>query len=99
MCSHFSPSTTVKQMNDDITYLRETIDISHDSRSSGNHPFGALLFDSKGDVITSSGNTLGTDKGIGHAELNVAKIAAVKFPVAFLEVNQTRVKILPCRQT
>ncbi|MCP4185264.1 MAG: hypothetical protein GY761_18470 [Hyphomicrobiales bacterium] len=50
------------------------------------------MFDSKGEVITSSGNTFGTDKGIGHAELNVARIAAVKFPVDFLEVNQARAK-------
>jgi tRNA(Arg) A34 adenosine deaminase TadA len=94
--SQLSAPTEVNQMNDDITYLRETIKTSHESRSSGNHPFGALIFDAKGEVIAISGNTYVTDKGTGHAELNVARAAAAQFPTEFLEKCTLVTSVEPC---
>ena len=68
----------------DVAYLRETVRISEDARAAGNHPFGALLVDPEGAVILRSGNTFKRDKGIGHAELNVARAAAADYDATFL---------------
>jgi tRNA(Arg) A34 adenosine deaminase TadA len=83
-------------MHDDTTYLRKTISISRESRSRGNHPFGALLFDADGEIVITSGNTFAADKGVGHAELNVARAAAVRFPTAFLEKCTLVTSVEPC---
>jgi len=68
----------------DIDLLRETMRIAEASRDAGNHPFGALLAGPDGAVLLRSGNTFATDKGVGHAELNVAREAALRFAPEFL---------------
>ena len=68
----------------DIDLLRETMRIAEASRDAGNHPFGALLAGPDGAVLLRSGNTFATDKGVGHAELNVAREAALSFAPEFL---------------
>ena len=63
----------------DIELLRETMRIAEVSREAGNHPFGALLAGPDGAVLIRSGNTFAADKGVGHAEMNVAREAALRF--------------------
>ena len=83
-------------MKDDISYLREAIAIAWESRKAGNHPFGALLVDPDGEIVVRAGNTHSVDKGIGHAELNVAREAAVRFAPEVLERSMLVTSVEPC---
>ncbi|MEZ5887748.1 MAG: nucleoside deaminase [Paracoccaceae bacterium] len=83
-------------MKSDIDYLRLTARIAADSRASGNHPFGALLVGPEGEVLLTSGNTYNQDRGVGHAETNVARAAAQKYDAAFLERCTLVTSVEPC---
>ncbi|MGI9354388.1 MAG: nucleoside deaminase, partial [Rhizobiaceae bacterium] len=62
----------------------------------GNHPFGALLVGPEGEVILSSGNTYTSDRGIGHAEANVARDAARIYEPEFLLNCTLYTSVEPC---
>lgn len=83
-------------MNDDLKFLRETIAIAQESRESGNHPFGAVLIGPEGETLIRGGNSYSTDKGVGHAELNVARTAAARFDPKFLEKCTLYTSVEPC---
>ncbi len=83
-------------MKTDTEYLRLAVEIATESRASGNHPFGALLVGPEGDVLFSSGNTFARDRGVGHAEANVARAAAQKFEPTFLERCTLVTAVEPC---
>ncbi|TIM06021.1 MAG: nucleoside deaminase, partial [Mesorhizobium sp.] len=72
-------------MKSDTEYLSLAVEIATESRASGNHPFGALLVGPEGDVLLSSGNTYARDRGVGHAEANVARAAAQQYDPTFLD--------------
>lgn len=80
----------------DIEYLRLAVEVARQSRASGNHPFGALLIGPDGDVLLSSGNTYSQDRGVGHAEANVARAAAQRHDPAFLEHCTMVTSVEPC---
>jgi tRNA(Arg) A34 adenosine deaminase TadA len=64
----------------DFKYLRVAIDIAQRAREHGNHPFGALLVDEKGQVILEAENTVITERDCtGHAETNLVRLASQKF--------------------
>lgn len=83
-------------MKSDVEYLRLAARIAQDSRASGNHPFGALLVGPEGDVLITSGNTHAVDRGVGHAETNVARAAAQQYDQAFLERCTLVTSVEPC---
>jgi tRNA(Arg) A34 adenosine deaminase TadA len=83
-------------MRSDSDYLRLAVRIAAESRASGNHPFGALLVGPDGDVLISSGNTFAQDRGVGHAETNVARAAARQYDPAFLERCTLVTSVEPC---
>ena len=83
-------------MRSDIEYLRLAVEIATESRASGNHPFGALLVGPEGDVLLSSGNTYMRDRGVGHAEANVARAAAQQYDPTFLERCTLVTSVEPC---
>jgi len=83
-------------MRPDLDYLRETIEIARASRAAGNHPFGALLVGPDGEVLLRSGNTYSTDRGVGHAEANVARAASQAYEPAFLEGCTLYTSVEPC---
>ncbi len=83
-------------MRNDTFYIREAILLSHESRRLGNHPFGAVLFDAMGDILVRSGNTFSTDYGIGHAELNVAREAAMLLTAEQLHSCTLVTSVEPC---
>ncbi len=83
-------------MIDDIALLRQTIDIAEKARQEGNHPFGALLADESGAVLLTSGNTYKADRGTGHAELNLARMASSRFEPEFLAKCTLYTSIEPC---
>jgi len=69
----------------DIDLLREANKVCREARESGNHPFGALLASADGEILIKAGNSFAVDKGLGHAELNVARAAALKYSPEDLE--------------
>lgn len=83
-------------MRDDIAALKDTIRIANEARAAGNHPFGSLLADAQGNVLIRSGNTFQADKGLGHAELNVARKAARLYEPDFLSTCTLYTSIEPC---
>ncbi len=83
-------------MNEDIKHLNATIDIAKQSVDSGNHPFGAILVSPEGEVLISSGNTYKTDRGIGHAEANVARIASQTYEPEYLHGCTLITSVEPC---
>ncbi|MGV6804997.1 MAG: nucleoside deaminase [Ruegeria sp.] len=80
----------------DLIFLSETIQIARESRDAGNHPFGAMLVDSMGDVLIRAGNSYQDDKGVGHAELNVARQASRLYDAEFLETCTLYTSVEPC---
>lgn len=83
-------------MKTDTDYLRLAVAIAAESRAGGNHPFGALLVGPEGDVLLSSGNTYSQDRGLGHAEANVARAAAQKYDAIFLAQCTLVTSVEPC---
>ena len=83
-------------MPSDIDLLRLTIRIAGESRASGNHPFGALLAGPDGAVLLTSGNTYAADRGVGHAETNVARAAAQRYEPDFLARCTLVTSVEPC---
>jgi tRNA(Arg) A34 adenosine deaminase TadA len=80
----------------DIAYLRLTIDIANRAMAKGNHPFGAVLVDAAGAVVAEGENTFQTDRGPGHAETNLARLAARTFPSEFLQTCTLYTSVEPC---
>lgn len=83
-------------MNSDQHYLQLTIKLARQSVSEGNHPFGALLTGPDGEILISSGNTYQSDRGVGHAETNVAREAARRFEPDFLSECTLYTSVEPC---
>lgn len=83
-------------MPTDLDHLRHAITLARESRATGNHPFGALLVGPQGEVLLASGNTHATDRGVGHAETNVARAAAKQFDSAFLATCTLVTSVEPC---
>jgi len=83
-------------LNRDSEYLRLAVRIAGESRARGSHPFGALLVGPDGDVLISSGNTYSVDRGVGHAETNVARTAAQRYEPDFLERCTLVTSVEPC---
>ena len=65
--------------------LRRAIELARLAREHGNHPFGALLVDPKGNVVLEAENTVRTDKDVtAHAETNLMRMATARFDRDFL---------------
>jgi tRNA(Arg) A34 adenosine deaminase TadA len=61
----------------DRELLRQAIKVADDAVRHGNHPFGALLTDSDGQVVLTAENTVVTDDDVtGHAETNLVRHAS-----------------------
>ena len=60
-----------------LDLLRRAIEVARQSRAHGNHPFGAILVDSKGAILLEAENSVITDRDVtGHAELNLIRLAS-----------------------
>ncbi|WP_331744912.1 nucleoside deaminase [Kitasatospora sp. NBC_01300] len=58
-------------------HLLAAIEIAADARAHGNHPFGALLTDSAGNVLLTAENSVLTDRDVtAHAETNLVREAS-----------------------
>ena len=64
----------------DERLMRRAVAIAAKAREHGNHPFGALLADEKGNIQLEAENTVVTEKDCtGHAETNLMRKACRKY--------------------
>ena len=65
----------------EVFLLRRTIEISQETKESGNHPFGCLLADKDGNILMEMGNREVTDHGdcTAHAETLMMRYASQKY--------------------
>lgn len=67
----------------DARLLRASFALAQHARTAGNHPFGAVLADDRGNILFEAGNTVVTENDpTGHAEMNLVRLVVRK-------VNQT----------
>ena len=81
---------------DDLRFLRRTIELADEAVANGNHPFGSLLVDASGEIIGEGGNEFTIDRGPGHAETNLARRAARSFPLKVLRGATLYTSVEPC---
>lgn len=69
----------------DQRLLQKAIRLALRSRQNGNHPFGALLAGSEGEILLEAENTVVTEKDCtGHAEINLMRQASKIFDPEYL---------------
>lgn len=73
MTASHAPEAT----SQDLDLLRRAIEVAHEARTAGRHPFGALIADSSGTIIVECGNNSVPPNGdpTQHAELVAASEA------------------------
>ena len=80
----------------DLGHLERAIELSRQSRTNGNHPFGALLI-LDGQIVLESENSVGTTgDATGHAETNLVRLASMKFSRADLARASLYSSCEPC---
>mgnify|MGYP001323088567 CR=1 FL=1 len=81
----------------DIELIHRTIELAHQSRARGDHPFAALLTDEDGNILLEAMNTCGT-KGdrTGHAERNLMTEASLRYAPEFLAACSMYTSAEPC---
>jgi tRNA(Arg) A34 adenosine deaminase TadA len=78
-------------------HLLAAIELARRSRANGNHPFGALLVDAKGNVVLEAENTVLTGRDCtGHAEINLMRMASERFDLEFLSRCTLYASTEPC---
>ncbi len=78
-------------------YLKRAIEISRESRESGNTPFGALLVDQDGNILMEQQNIEITEKiCTGHAEATLAARASHEYSRDFLKNCTLYTTAEPC---
>lgn len=83
--------------NPHTIFLKRCIEISNNARNHKNHPFGALLVNSSGDIILEQENIEVTEKlCTGHAEAILAAKASKLFCKDFLWQCTLYTTVEPC---
>lgn len=78
-------------------HLRRALELARQARDHGNHPFGALLVDHRGNVVLEAENTVRTDKDVtAHAETNLMRMASARFEPDVLERCTLYTSTEPC---
>ena len=81
----------------DLEFLRMAIRLASRSRQRGNHPFGAILVDSQGNVLLEAENTVVTARDCtGHAETNLVRMASHEYEPDFLATCTLYTSTEPC---
>jgi tRNA(Arg) A34 adenosine deaminase TadA len=81
----------------DLKFLQRAIDVSRRARENGNHPFGAILVSSDGEVLLEAENTVNTSKdATGHAETNLMRLASQQFSSDILATSTMYSSCEPC---
>ena len=81
----------------DRRLLLQAVAIAAKARANGNHPFGALLADARGEVLLTAENTVVTNSdATGHAETNLVRLASARYTVAELGATVLYTSTEPC---
>lgn len=81
----------------EIPFMRRAFSVAKRARENGNHPFGAILVDSDGQVLLEAENTVVTGQdSTGHAETNLMRQASRKYDPAFLAECTLYTSTEPC---
>ena len=81
----------------DLKYIRCSIDIARKSRKNGNHPFGSILVDQEGQILMEVENTVVTGKdSTGHSETNLMRLASEQYDSDFLAKCTIYTSTEPC---
>lgn len=87
----------VEPTETDFALLRMAIDLARTSRANGNHPFGAVLGSSDGEVMAVAENTVVTESDVtGHAETNLVRIACAQYAESVLASATLYTSAEPC---
>jgi tRNA(Arg) A34 adenosine deaminase TadA len=82
---------------DDLKYMRCSIDIARKSRKNGNHPFGSILVDQEGQIMLEAENTVVTEKdSTGHSETNLMRQVSALYDSDFLATCTVYTSTEPC---
>ncbi|MZP29222.1 nucleoside deaminase [Heliobacterium undosum] len=77
--------------------MRAAIAVARRSREKGNHPFGAILVDERGEILLEAENTVETEGDCtGHAETNLMRLASKGYDKAFLSRCAVYTSTEPC---
>jgi tRNA(Arg) A34 adenosine deaminase TadA len=82
----------------DLAFLREAIELAHEARAHGAHPFGALIVDEHGQVIVTARNNAVRPRGepTQHAERLACTKAAKLFSDEVLAKSTLYTSTEPC---
>jgi tRNA(Arg) A34 adenosine deaminase TadA len=81
----------------EIILLKKAVQIAERARHNGNHPFGALLTDSDGNILLEAENSVVTQHDCtGHAETNLMRLASQKYDSKFLKQCTLYTSTEPC---
>lgn len=81
----------------DIKFMRAAFEAARRARLDGNHPFGAVLVDEKGNILLEAGNlTVTTGDCTAHAETTLMKLASLKYDRQFLAKCTIYTSAEPC---
>ena len=82
---------------DDVTLLRQTLDLARAARARGDHPFAAILVGPDGAVLMEGMNSCGTEGDrTGHAERNLMAEASKRHDAEFLAQCTMVTSAEPC---
>jgi tRNA(Arg) A34 adenosine deaminase TadA len=88
---------TVKEMNQDKSFISETIEIAKSSKTKGNLPYGCILVNKEGEVILKGENTINTDHDmLAHAEINLLREASKIYVHEYLQSCTIYTSHEPC---
>jgi tRNA(Arg) A34 adenosine deaminase TadA len=81
----------------DLRFLRMSINAARKSRTKGNHPFGAVLAEKGRSFLLEAENTVVSENDpTGHAEINLIRQAALQFDSDFLARCTIYASTEPC---
>jgi tRNA(Arg) A34 adenosine deaminase TadA len=81
----------------DAEFLRRTFAVARRSREHGNYPFASILVSESGQVLLEAENTVVSANDItGHAEVNLMRQAAQRFPPEVLAKSVVYASAEPC---
>ncbi|MFC5864888.1 nucleoside deaminase [Acidicapsa dinghuensis] len=82
----------------DLTFLRQSIDLARAAREHGAHPFGALIVDAEGNVLVTARNNAIPPKGdpTQHAERLACSLAGRRYHPAKLATCTLYTSTEPC---
>lgn len=82
---------------EDLKFVRLAIKEADRAREHGNHPFGALLVDTYGEVLMTSENSVISDNDpIAHAEINLLHSAAKNLSAEQIGLCSVYTNAEPC---